>query len=293
MIAEARAYLAARTIVRREPLYSANRFARVIGDIPASTVTAAHLDQLRQNLTSSGLSARTIESTIADLLTVIADQTGSTPGHGHRLRLPKPRPKPVAIEVLNAIWPHCSPDLQSWLALTYWSGFRQSDGMRWLLTHRTGQIPPLIEWTASKTGKQHRQPLPDWLRAILDRGRYRFRTVSDFARRCIRGEIHAACLSVALEVWTPKQLRQASITEWTRANATAGAIIHGCGLRVLSHYIDPLSVLESAAPRIRLPVCFGACQGADSEATLLIHYRRIDPAAKSLLTGMAERLATG
>jgi hypothetical protein len=92
---------------------------------------------------------------------------------------------------------------------------------------------------------------------------------------------------------TPKQIRQTSVTEWTRANATAGAIVHGSGLGVMAHYLDPLSVLESAAPRVRLPSCFGACTETASEDTLLSHFRRLDPAAQGLIAGTAERLAAG
>ena len=73
----------------------------------------------------------------------------------------------------------------------------------------------------------------------------------------------------------------------------AGAILHGSGLSgVMRHYIDPLSVLESAAPRVRLPDCFGATAG-DVESTLVANFRRLDTAAQGLIAGTAERLAAG
>lgn len=293
MQSEAAQYLAGRQIVRREPLYSANRMARLMGDIPASEVTADHLDELRKRMQAEGLASRTIESTIADIITVVTEITGSNPGRGHRVQLSQPQPKPVPLLSLESCWQHCSPQLRAFIALAYWSAFRQSDAMRWLLENKAKGIPVVIQATAGKTRKRHVIPMPEWLAAILDAGRYRFRTVSDFARRCIRAEIHAACVQSGVEIWTPKHLRQRGITEWTRANATAGAIIHGCGLGVMAHYLDPLAVLESAAPRVRLPECFGACNQGSDEATLLTHFRRLDAAAQGLITGMSERLAAG
>ena len=293
MQSEAAQYLAGRQIVRREPLYSANRMARFMGDIPASQVTADHLDELRRRMQTAGLASRTIESTIADIITVVTETTGSSPGRGHRVPLSQPRPTPVPFLSIESCWPHCTPPLQSFIALSYWSGFRQSDSMRWLLEHKAKGIPAVIQATAGKTRKCHMIPMPEWLATILTAGRYRFRTVSDFARRCIRAEIHAACIRSGVEVWTPKHLRQRGVNEWTRANATAGAIVHGSGLGVMVHYLDPLSVLESAAPRVRLPACFGACTETATEDTLLRHFRRLDPAAQGLIAGMSERLAAG
>jgi hypothetical protein len=79
----------------------------------------------------------------------------------------------------------------------------------------------------------------------------------------------------------------------TAANATAGAIVHGAGLGVMSHYLDHLAVLQSAAPRVRLPSCFGASSESGSEESLLLNFRRLDPAAQGLIAGTAERLAAG
>ena len=293
MIEESVAYLAGRQIARREPLYSANRFARHMGDIPAAEVTTEHLDQLRICLQAVNLSPRTIETTIADLITVITAMTGTAPKSGRRIAAPRPRPQPVPLETINAIWPECSPSLQAWIAFAYWTGLRMSDTMRWLCEHKAKSFSSVITVIASKTRKEHCYPFPAWLAEIITNGPYRFRTVSDFAKRAIRCEINAACERASVGVVLPKHFRQRGVTEWTRANATAGAIIHGCGLGVLSHYLDPLSVLESAAPRVRLPACFGACTTEDSEANLLSSFRRLDPAAQGLIAGTAERLAAG
>ena len=112
---------------------------------------------------------------------------------------------------------------------------------------------------------------------------------TDFWRKTLRDAISHVCDRAGVARWTPKQLRQRSITEWTRANATAGQLIHGCGIGVLSHYLDPLSVLESAAPQVRLPACFGAYSDTADRMTEV--YRRLDQQGQQLVLHTAERMA--
>ena len=290
---EAIAYLESRSIARREPIYSANRFAKYIGDIPADQVTTEHLQELRRRLVDAGLRPRTIESTVSDLCTVIAWKTGATLAPGNRLTADHPDPRHVSVDVINAVWPLASGMLKAWIALSYWTGFRQTDGMRWLLEHRTQDIPDIIRLRAGKTRKNHVIPMPAWLRRILTEHRYRLRTVSSFGRKCIRGEIHACCVQSGVPVWTPKHIRQTSITEWSRANPMAGGIIHGCKLGIMANYIASAIILESAAPRVRLPQCFGASESAGTEEALLHSFRRLDPQSQGLVSGMTDRLAAG
>ena len=291
MINDARLYLADRTIARKEPLYSANRFARFCGDIAAEDVTTTHLDSLRSQLQTAGLSAKTIESTIADIVTVVTWKTGSAIKKGRALDIPHPAPKPVPISSINLIWPHCSPQLQAWIAFSYWTALRLSDGMRWLLDHKHN-VPGLIEIKASKTQKRHQFPLPEWLRLILLNGPYRWRTVSDYARRAIRLEIAAACTAAKIDTIQPKQFRSRGVTEWYQAREGAGKIVHGVSLGIMASYLGQLEILEAAAPRVRLPSCFG-CVGETEETTLISNFRRMDPAAQSIITATAERLSAG
>lgn len=291
MIDEARQYLSNRSITRREPLYSANRFARHMGDIPAHQVTTEHLDELRQRLLATKLSVRTIESTVADLITVITSVTGIMPSKGRKLLAQHIRPRPASTESIDAIWLHCSPSLRAYIAFSYWSALRQSDAMVWLQSHKNRDVPRLIEHRASKTGKLHEIPMPAWLPPIVADGRYRFRSVSDYARKSIRAEIKAACIVAGVDPWSPKNLRQASVTAWSQANAISGRIIHGCGLGIMSHYIDPIAVLTAAMDRVRVPAAFGAA--SSPEESFLTSYRRLDPSAQNLIGNMAERLAAG
>lgn len=87
----------------------------------------------------------------------------------------------------------------------------------------------------------------------------------------------------------PKHVRQRALTEWSRADAMAGRIIHGCGLGVLDHYVDPLSILENAQHRVRLPVSFGADQSSGEDVA--VTFRRLDPEAQQLVRSTIRRLA--
>lgn len=287
MIEEARQYLANRSIARREPLYSANRFARCVGDIPAANVTIEHLNEMRRKLVDAGLSNRTIESTVCDVITVVAFVTGKPPGKGDVLKVEAPDPQPVGVEEIDATFHHCEPEIRAYIAFGYWSALRMSDAIRWL--HAVKPTTETISIVASKTGKRHRFPYPQWLRSIVTACVFPWR-VTDFAKRTIRHKLAMACHKAGVAVWCPKELRQRGITEWSRANAMAGSLVHGTGMAgVLRHYIEPLSVLESAASRVRLPKCFGAVDQTGEES-LLCNFRRLDSAAQGLLVMTAERL---
>lgn len=291
MIKEAREYLNGRRIARREPLYSANRFAKFMSDIPASEVTTSHLESFRTTLLEQGFSVRTIEGNIADIVTVCKAATGAMMPKGNVITLPPPDPRPVPITSIELIWPHCSAPLRSWIGFSYWTALRLSDAMRWLLDHKT-HVPAIIEVRASKTNKRHQFPLPVWLKELLERGPYRFRTVSHYSRKAIRLELATACDNAGILPVSPKQFRSRGVTEWFRAGEGAGKIIHGVSIGILSHYIDQLSILESAAPRVTLPSCFGQV-AQDNESALIHNFRRMDPAAQNIITTTAERLAVG
>ncbi len=288
MIAESVAYLTSHAIVRREPLYSANRYARLCGDTSAADVTAADLQRYRTLSLAAGLSPRTIESSVSDLIAVIHHATGQRISAGHRLRLTRPDPHPVSASTIEAIWPHCCGWLRDWIALTWWTAMRLTDGMD--AQRRMVTLSDVIRTTAGKTGRQHAWPVPSWMPSLWTGSRPPWQRSTDFWRKTLRDAISHACDRASVARWTPKQLRQRSITEWTRANATAGQLIHGCGIGVLSHYLDPLSVLESAAPLVRLPACFGAST-VDTAQRLTQAYHRLDPQGQVLVLTTAERLA--
>jgi hypothetical protein len=264
------------------------RFERVTGLTDPQKITSQAIADFRQRL-SGALSSVTIEKTICDVLTVVKHSTGRTIDSGRRLQRSRPEPEPVPLDSIDAIFPISPAWLRQWIVLTYWTGLRLQDSIALQLIMDAAS--DVLRWRAGKTGHAHAYPVPGWIRAHLATVETPYDRPTLHFCRLLRAHIATACQTAKVQEFCPQQLRQRSITEWSRANATAGRIIHGCGLGVLIHYVDPLSVLESAAPRVRLPACFGAL--VDSGESLLQHYARCDEQAKSIVSLTAERLAAG
>jgi len=279
-------YKLARTLV-----HSINRWLRFSGPAMANEVTTEAISALRASAAAAGLSPWTAEKTVTDVTTT-AKLCGITVDRGRRVRKPTPTPHPAPMETIEAIWPHLAEWSRQLLVLCYWTGLRLNDA---IAAHLHGDFSrDHFSWSASKTGKDHVWPLPPWLRErMVDRSRIPYRAANDHAQTIVRAELERACKLAKVPRLLPIQLRQRAVTEWTRANAKAGEILHGCGLGVLRHYIEPLSILESAAPRVRLPSCFGVSLSAGQEDTLLSNFRRLDPAGQGLVTMTLERLAAG
>lgn len=179
--------------------------------------------------------------------------------------------------------------MQQAIQLGYWTGLRLTDLCRLLLSLPLN-CSEALTWQANKTGKQHVWPIPDWLRPMLAEKRVTFPNVSHYSIKVIRRGIRLACYRAGVPVWTPQQLRQRAVNEWTRANATAGAIVHGQGINgAMRFYLDPLSVLEQAQYRVRLPESFGVTEDREEDIIPLI--RRLDPSAQRLVVETAKRLA--
>ena len=71
----------------------------------------------------------------------------------------------------------------------------------------------------------------------------------------------------------------------------AARLVHGAGLGVLDHYIDPMTVLESAAPGVRLPAAFASDDERDDAASLPAILARLDPDARRIVMETAQRFA--
>jgi len=282
----ARAYCEQRGVARTV-VFSANRFCRYAGDLEVSEINAERIADFITRARSDGLSEWTIKGTLKDLKTVagFAGVSLIVPA----VKTPRPTPRPTPLSSIDKIWPHVGSWCQQWLAIAFWTALRLDDSIELQLTGLSGET---IRWTASKTGRQHVWPCPQWLRKFADRIPLPYSRAADHSQVLIRAELERCSRLASVDRVTPKQIRQASLNSWSKANATAGAIVHGCGLGVLSHYLDPLQILESAAPRVRLPECFGATS-ATGEESLLANFRRLDQSAQDLIAGTAERLAAG
>jgi len=266
------------------------RFERVMQVQQCSDIKSEMLAAFRERCRASCLSPVTIEKTITDVCTVIKFATGVTFSPGKRLRRPKPKPKPVALETINAAYLHATPWLQQWLALTLWTGLRLRDSLRLQLSLPTSD--PVLYWEASKTGYVHQYPVPAWLSEIISvRHKLPYQHAEGWTAKILKQHLQAACLAAGVTYFHPKLMRQRSVNEWSNANATAGSLIHGSGIGVLQHYLDPLTVLQAAAPRVAVPAAMlGNHKPGGAEETLLTNFRRLDPQAQNLISDTAERL---
>ncbi len=141
--------------IARTPVYSANRFARLIGDLKTEEITEKHLDQFVQKCRSEKLSEWTIKGGVKDIRTLIHAETGKlikVP----KLKSPQPDPRPVSLSSINSCWPHCEAWLKQWIALSYWTGLRLADVVR-LQRSDCSKSPIVI--IANKTGHIHRIPV--------------------------------------------------------------------------------------------------------------------------------------
>lgn len=266
------------------------RFERLTGVLNPGSIDADALQRFREIALGQSLAHDTIEKTVTDVMTIVKHATGSIPSVGKRLRKKRPKPKSVEIADVGLIF-EAAPDwLRKWIVLDYWTAARLADSLDVFLNVQAPH--DVIVHQASKTDLVHRWPVPRWLRDWMRPADSSIQKNTQHFRKVLSSALAVACVTAGVPIVTAKQFRQRSITEWTRANATAGAIVHGCGLGVMAHYLDPMSVLESAMDRVRVPACFGVdCNDETSEGKLLTHFRRMDPAAKDIITNTAERLA--
>lgn len=253
----ARQYVRENRLHGKTPIYSAQRFADIVGNLPPEQVTEQHLKNYREACLKRNLSPNTIESSIGNIQTMVKALTGKLVECGRRLKIPRPSPHPVDFEDISAVWMVADLWLKQFIALTYWTGLRLGDAIT--LQKDVSQMDlskvKTLRIVASKTQQVHAWPLPDWLKVHLRPTRLPYRRCTDNAKLKVRVGIADCCERVGIAVWTPKQLRQRSVTEWSRSNATAGALIHGSGIGVLAHYIDPMQIIEAAADGVRVPAC--------------------------------------
>jgi hypothetical protein len=286
-IVEAARDYCARRKIKPVPVYSAQRFAAVVGDLDPLAITQEILERYAAEADNP---PSTIRGTVKDVITLC--KAAGNKSLSQFLRKPQPQPKPTPIDSIEKAWPFLAPWSCQLVVLIYWTGLRLDDALE-VQIRGVDLSGDAIQCQASKTGKNHAWPMMRWMRPYLEPARLPFEKSNDHAQVIVRGELERVAQLGKVPRIMPQQLRQRAVQEWTRANATAGAIVHGQALGVMSHYLDPLMVLESTAPRVRLPACFGAKESASTEEALLHSFRRLDPSAQGLISGTAERLAAG
>jgi len=274
----------------RALVFNVTRFAKLVGDIAPGNVTEADLMRFVEAAKARKLSPSTIKGTVCAMRTLIRSHGGAVTIP--QVRVPPPEPKCFSPSALDRLWPHLSAWGRQHVALTFHCCFRLDDILRLQLSGIPADAD-VIRLQASKTQRVHSVPVTTWLRQWLGPVRIPFISVNDWSQVMVRAELDRCCDLSNTHRILPSDIRKAGITAWGQANGMAGEIIHGCGLSgVMRHYVDKMSILESAAPRVRLPSCFGATD-ATGEESLLASFRRLDPAAQGLISGTAERLASG
>jgi hypothetical protein len=271
----------------RNSIYSANRFAKLMGDLGPEQITAEHLIEFRRRAEAAGLGTWAIKGTIKDIRTLIRAAGGDVTIE--KIRKPDPNPEPISLSTIDAIWPHLADWSKQWLVLSYWTCLRLADSIHF---QREFQADSLA-WQANKTKHRHKWPVMPWMQPFLHKRPLPYSSTNDWSKAIVRAEIDRVCVLADVDRFTPQQIRDTGLREWCRADFHVGQVLHGCKLGTIGHYVDVLDVLEPVAPRVRLPDCFGACPESLSEATLLASFRKLDPGAKTIISSTAQRLATG
>jgi hypothetical protein len=287
LVSEMRRYIADRGIARN-PLHSASRFVRLMGDCSASEISAENLKEFRRVAEKAGLAAWTIKGTLKDLRTLIRSRGADV--SIDRIKKPEPNPQPVTFATIDLLWPHLAGWSRQWLALSYWTGLRLADSIRM----QRELTDSRLEWVARKTKHRHKWPVMPWMVPLLQPQALPYSNTDDWSKVIVRAELDRACVLAGVDRMQPSQIRDTGLRAWVRADFHAGKVLHGCGLGVIGHYVDVLDILEPVAPRVRVPDSMrGNCNGEDTETTLLANFRRMDPQAQSLISSTAERLSAG
>lgn len=253
--------------------YEVSRWMRLAGDDPVDRIDLPAITRFRAAAVRAELSPRSIESNVATVRLLIRNCRDlglceSVPSAGRLLRRLAPAPQPATMDELRRLWdaagaarwPKAAQRMtpcawwRAWMALGFWTGLRLTDLTWRLALEHCGT--DAIRFRATKTGCLHVYPMTDHLRRIVRQAGAHSGTLLACPRSPtrLRNHLHSLCDAACIRRLTPKNLRQASVTEWSKADSLAGEIVHGCGMpSVLRHYIDPLQILTAAAPRVAWP----------------------------------------
>lgn len=273
----------------KTPIYSANRFVKLVGDLDISEVSETHMEQFRTAAAQAGLGAWTIRGGLKDLRTLIRES-------GRRVEIPQvqrpqPNPQPVPLEHIDKVWSFLAGWSKQWVAVSYWTGLRLADVIK--LQGKLVECPEMaedgrLEWEASKTKRRQRWPVPAWLKVFLKPQSLPYGRCQHHNSVIVRAELERCCKLATIGRILPSQIRDTSLTEWCRADLHVGQILHGCKLGVIGHYVDPIDVIAPVGPRVRLPKCFG---GQDAQEDIGYVIERLDPEARRIVREMAVRMA--
>lgn len=284
LVKHAESYVASKKLARN-PVHSASRFSKIMGDLPVSDITTEQMRVFRAKCEDLKLGAWTIRGTLKDVRMLVRAAGYSCDIDS--VRPPEPEPQPIGFDVIEAIWTHLEPWSKQWLVISFWCGMRLADSIRFQRT--ITEHTKTIHWTARKTGRKHKSPVTDWIRPFLLPVDLPYTANMDWCKAMVRSEIQRVCSLAGVDAFEAQQVRDTSFREWCRADFHVGQVLHGCKMSTIKHYVDPLDIIEPIAPRVRLPKCFGSTD-KQPEAELLASFGKLDPQARDLVLMTANRL---
>lgn len=287
---------------RRRMGYSVNRWKRVLGAEGPGDFAA-----FRRKCLEIGLSPHSAEQTVRDIATLLKF-AGEDVDTGKRLRCPLPDPRvPTTAELSSVIdaaaaaeWPTKQPPEPWWrafFAVGLWTSLRLRDllGLTW-----DAISEDMIRCVPKKTLRYGlAQEIPGHqavgraLQGLARRDESVFTHRTSFKQ--MRREMGRLCKAAGVPYFTPHDIRRAGITMWSLAHPEAGRLIHGSGKRdILRHYLSPIQVLKSAAPRCRLPDALLTNEEKDrvvqDEHELVARFRLADPDQRNLILQLSGQI---
>lgn len=297
--------------------YHFRRWERLVGKIDIADITPETFAEYRRVSLEAGLCARSIETVIVDVLTVLrrCEALGlidKLPSAGRRLRRRQTIPKQPTLEEMGAVWRHCQAATwptkpgaygtaedfwRAWFATAYFTGFRLGDLLQ-LSWDRVSLDANIVEGQALKTGKVVRLPIHPVLRE-------RLAMVPDLLRRGMvfpvyrnpkyyRAALRQICASAMVPKITPKMIRRAAGTQAEKGRAGSGALILGHSLSGATRfYIESETLLGEAIDNMPVPPGWPSQyndRDADQESRLVRDYRSLPARDRETIQSLMSRL---
>lgn len=274
-------------------------------------VSTQSLEEFRNKGIEQGYSPRTIESTVAVIVHVLAHSGVSIP-IGERLRRPRPNPDVPTIEQMEALYQHAHvagwptkmlPSQRTkwwrcWMVVAGWTALRISD----LAALQRSQFSDgILRIDAEKTVRFGRpslaMPIPDFVTRHIEecpaRHPERLFGLTECLRQ-LRRELQAIAKAAAVHYVPPHGFRRYAITQWGEVDGYAAALVQGQALGALSSYLHGLRVLQRHAKKVSVPSSWLTTEEQASrkcsETKLLYAYRLANPETQDLVLRMIERI---
>lgn len=288
-ISEYAEYYCAKNEVARTIVFNSNRFAKLIRDCEISELCREDLDRFIAVAGSLGFTKSSIHGTIGSLRTLARDAKVEI--EFPTVAKSKKPLNPPTIETIDAVWPHLELWAKQHVVVSWYTAARLADVISMQIAG-FDQMANALRWTAAKTKIQHIAPLPDWVRQWLTPVKLPFQFSNDWAQVIVRDELAKACNLAGFSPILPREIRQAGYEAWAAVDGMACKVLHDGKMEgVMSHYVSPMSILQSAVNRLRPPSQMRGEIQATAEQQLLDSFRRLDSEGQVILTSLADKIS--